>query len=516
MYVEAMYVVTLHAHACIVAPMTSTHITDDRFDRRAWALLLVVCGAVFLDGLDVSMVGVALPSIDADLHLSTTSLQWIVSGYVLGYGGFLLLGGRAAALLGRRRVVLAALVLFAAASLLGGLVSDGTLLIATRFLKGMAAAFTAPAALSIVTTTFAEGPARNRALAIYAATGATGFSSGLVFGGVLTELGWRFTFFVPVALTLGLIALALRHVPDHAPAGGDLAGRRTFDLPGASLITASMLLAVFTIVQAPTAGWGSARTLGSLAGALGLISLFVAVEQRSAQPLVRLGILRSAKLRRANLTAMTVFGAWIGFQFVGTLYMQQLRDWSAFAMAGAFLPAGLIVAFGSPRSGALVGRFGSARVIAVGMLAFVGAYLLSTRIADDSAYATSILPTMVLAGIGFMLTFGPLNMAATDGIADHEQGLASGLLFTSLQFGGAVTLAVATAAMDAGTRASTAAGGSSAAQLDGFHAALIVSVVVALAGLVIAAAGVLPELRAWAARFRSAWQAAYAGAGDRS
>lgn len=493
--------------------MTSSHITDERFDRRAWALLLVVCGAVFLDGLDISMVGVALPSIDADLDLSTTGLQWIISGYVLGYGGFLLLGGRAADLLGRRRVFIAALVVFAAASLLGGLVSDGTLLIATRFLKGIAAAFTAPAALSIITTTFAQGPARNRALGIYAATGATGFSSGLVFGGVLTELGWRFTFLVPVVLTAVLLALALRYIPDGgAP---DRAGR-TFDLPGAALITGSMLLAVFTIVEAPHAGWGSARTLASLAGALALSTLFLAVEQRSAHPLVRLGILRSATLRRANLTAMTVFGAWIGFQFVGTLYMQQLRDWSAFAMAGAFLPAGLIVAFGSPRSGTLVGRFGTARVVAAGMLAFVGAYLLSTGITEDSAYATGILPTMLLAGVGFMLTFGPLNMAATEGIEDAEQGLASGLLFTSLQFGGAVALAIATAAMDAGTAASTAATGSAAAQLDGFHAALLVSVAVSVLGLGIALTGLVAPLRAWMTRFREAWQAAYAGAGDRS
>lgn len=493
--------------------MTSNHITDDRFDRRAWALLLVVCGAVFLDGLDVSMVGVALPSIDADLQLSTTSLQWIVSGYVLGYGGFLLLGGRAADLLGRRRVFLGALVVFATASLLGGLVDDGTLLIATRFLKGIAAAFTAPAALSIVTTTFAEGPARNRALAIYAATGATGFSSGLIFGGVLTELGWRLTFIVPVVLTAGLLALALRYIPDTPTP--DREGRG-FDIPGAALITGSMLLAVFTIVEAPNAGWGSARTIGGLVAAAALVALFTRVEQRASHPLVRLGILRSATLRRANLTAMTVFGAWIGFQFVGTLYMQQLRDWSAFEMAGAFLPAGLIVAFGSPRSGSLVNRFGTARVVAAGMLAFVAAYALSTGIEQDSGYATAILPTMLLGGIGFMLTFGPLNMAATEGIKDEEQGLASGLLFTSLQFGGAVALAIATAAMDAATDASASPAGSAAAQLDGFHAALLVSVAVSVLGLAIAATGLAAPARAWATRFRSAWQHAYAAAGDRS
>ncbi|MDQ8045481.1 MAG: MFS transporter, partial [Solirubrobacteraceae bacterium] len=328
--------------------MSDSHVHSDHFGKAAWALLLVVCGAVFLDGLDISMVGVALPSIDADLHMSTTSLQWVVSGYVLGYGGFLLLGGRAADLLGRRRVFLAALTLFAAASLLGGLVSDGTLLIATRFLKGIGAAFTAPAALSIVTTTFAEGPARNKALAIYAATGATGFSSGLIFGGALTEIGWRFTFFVPVVLTAGLIALAVKFVPTHTADADD---HRTMDLPGAALITATMLLSVFTIVEAPNAGWTSARTLGSAAAIVALLAAFIGVEHRTAHPLVRLGIFRSPRLRRANLTAMTVFGAWIAFQFVGTLYMQQLRGWSAFEMAGAFLPAGLLVAFGSPQSG---------------------------------------------------------------------------------------------------------------------------------------------------------------------
>ena len=193
--------------------MSSSRVLDNTFDRRAWALLLVVCGAVFLDGMDVSMVAVALPSIDSDLHLSTSTLQWLVSGYVLGYGGLLLLGGRAADLLGRRRVFLIALAVFAVASLLGGLVSDGTLLIATRFIKGLAAAFTAPAALSIVTTTFSEGPARNKALAVYAAAGASGFSMGLVFGGLLTELGWRYAFLVPGPLAAVPFVLALRYAP---------------------------------------------------------------------------------------------------------------------------------------------------------------------------------------------------------------------------------------------------------------------------------------------------------------
>lgn len=477
--------------------MSTLHVTDTRFDRRAWAALLIVCGAIFLDGLDVSMVGVALPSIDSDLGLSTSSLQWIVSGYVLGYGGLLLLGGRAADLLGRRRVFIAALVVFALASLLGGLASSGPLLIATRFVKGLSAAFTVPAALSIVTTTFAEGQARNRALAIYAATGATGFSSGLIFGGVLTELGWRYTFLVPAPIALALVALALRFVP----AGPSVArGARAFDLPGAALITTSMLLLVFTIVEAPDAGWTSARTVGSLTAALALLAAFVAQERRAAHPLLRLGILRSGTLRRANAGAMAVFGGWVGFQFVGTLYLQQLRGWSALEMALAFLPAGLIVAFGSPRSGALVDRFGTPRLVAAGMVAFVGAYALATRIEADSAYVTAILPTMLLAGVGFMLSFGPLNMAATNGIADSEQGLASGLLATSFQLGGALVLAVVTAVMDAGHRASSAAPGSAAAQLDGFHPGLLVALSVAVAGLFVAITGLREEGRlAWGA-----------------
>src|SRR5689334_13467064 len=207
------------------------------------------------------MVGVALPSIGTELGLSTTSLQWIVNGYVLGYGGLLLLGGRTADLLGRRKVFLIALAVFAVASLAGGLVSSGPLLIATRFIKGLSAAFTAPAGLSIITTNFAEGPARNKALSIYTATGATGFSLGLVFGGLLTEIGWRAVFFLPVPIALGVLLAAIRLVPDD----GRPERKGRFDLAGAVSLTAGMLLIVFTLVEAPNVGWGSVRTLVSLA-----------------------------------------------------------------------------------------------------------------------------------------------------------------------------------------------------------------------------------------------------------
>ena len=238
------------------------------FDRRAWITLLVLCGVLFLDGLDVSMVGVALPSIDADLNLSTSTLQWVVSGYVLGYGGLLLLGGRTADLLGRRRVLLVALGVFAGASLLGALVDSGPLLIAARFIKGAAAGFTAPAGLSIITTTFPEGPLRNRALGIYTATGASGFSLGLVLGGVLTTAGWRWTFLLPFPIAVVLLIVAARVLRPDPPRTRE--GR--FDLAGAVSVTGAMLALVFGVSGAPDAGWASAQTLGALAAAAALFS----------------------------------------------------------------------------------------------------------------------------------------------------------------------------------------------------------------------------------------------------
>ena len=235
-----------------LSPSGHVHVTDQRWTTRTWAALMLLCGVLFLDGLDVSMVGVALPSIRQDLGLSTAQLQWIVSGYVLGYGGLLLLGGRAADLLGRRRVLIVGLSVFTVASLLGGLVSDPNLLIATRFLQGASAAFTAPAGLSYITTTFAEGPVRNKALSVYTAFGASGFSSGLILGGLLTQAGWRFTFLLPVPFALLILAAAPRLLAKDAPAEGPRPG---FDLPGAVTITAGMLLLVRTVVRAPDVGW---------------------------------------------------------------------------------------------------------------------------------------------------------------------------------------------------------------------------------------------------------------------
>jgi len=468
---------------------------------RASGALLVLCAALFLDAMDVSSTGVALPSIRTDLDMSTSSLQWVVSGYVLGYGGFLLLGGRAADLLGRRRMFLVSLGVFLVASALGGLANDGTLLIATRFIKGVSAAFTAPAGLSIITTSFPEGPARNRALSIYTATGATGFSLGLVLSGLLTEIGWRWVFFFPVPIALITLLAAIRLVPDQgrpAPAAGG------FDVAGAVTMTAAMLLLVFTVVEAPEAGWTSTRTLGSLAAVAVILAAFVWREQRAAAPLVRLGILRSGSLVRANLGAMSLIGGWFGFQFIATLYMQQLRGWSALETGLAILPGGLLVAVLSPRIAPLVGRFGVTPLIVAGLSMTVGAYALFLPIGLDSSYATAMLPTFVLAGLGFALAYGPLNIAATNGVAPEEQGLAGGLVNTSFQFGGALVLAVVTAVNDA----NAGTDGSPQALLDGFQAAIVVSLIAAVLGVAATAlrrrwdaapAGIRAAPRTWSA-----------------
>ncbi len=418
---------------------------DQRWTPRLWGTLLVLCAVLFLDGLDISMVGVTLPAIQHDLGLSTATLQWIVSGYVLGYGGLLLLGGRTADLLGRRRVLLVALAVFAGASVLGGLVEDGTLLIATRFVKGLAAAFTAPAGLSILTTTFPEGPVRNRALGIYTVFGASGFSSGLILGGLLTEIDWRVTFLLPAPLALIALVAGLRLLPRDGvrnPGG--------YDVLGAATSTGALLLLVFTVVNAPEAGWTSLRTLGSLAVVAALAAAFVIAERTVAHPLVRLGIFANRSLVRADLTAMAVSGGYLSFQFIVALYLQNVLGWSPLQMALSLLPAGVIVASSGPVVGRLITRYGTSRLIALGMVAFVAAYALVLRAGPEPEFLTVILPTALLLGLGFALSFSALNVQATNGVADDEQGLASGLVQSSFQVGGAIALAVTSAVVGGG------------------------------------------------------------------
>jgi MFS family permease len=453
------------------------------WSRRTWALLMTLCIVLFLDGLDVSMIGVALPSIGAELDLSTSSLQWLVSGYILGYGGLLLLGGRTADLFGRRKVFLIALAVFAVASLTGGLVSSGPLLILTRFIKGLAAAFTAPTGLSIITTNFAEGPARNRALSIYTVFGAGGYSFGLVFGGLMTGVGWRWTFLLPVPIALAALVAATRLVPRDAPAkdGGH-------DLLGALTSTAAMLLLVYTVVTAHEVGWASGRTIGSFLAVAALVTAFLVVEARVAHPLIRLGILRKPTLVRASLAIIAMGGSYFSWQFIVTLYFQDTLDWSPLQLALALLPVGLMVTASSVFSNRLVDRFGTARIIAVTLSVMAVGYLLFLRIDTTPSYATEILPAVLLIGVGW-IGFPAVNIQATSGIDDEEQGLAAGVLQTSMQVGAAIVLAVTTAII------ASSPGGepTPAVMLDAYRPGLVFATVVSIAGALVAVLALVPR-----------------------
>jgi MFS family permease len=464
------------------SPTLSTP-TPATWGPRLWALLITLCIVLFLDGLDVSMIGVALPSIGSELDLTTSTLQWVVSGYVLGYGGLLLLGGRTADLLGRRRVFLIALAVFAVASLTGGLVSSGPLLILTRFVKGLAAAFTAPTGLSIITTTFAEGPARNKALSIYVVFGAGGYSSGLVFGGLMTGLGWRWNFLLPVPIALAALAAALVLVPrsERSEQGGH-------DLLGAASSTAAMLLLVYTIVSAPTEGWTSVRTLGSFAGAAALFAAFVGVESRVRHPLIRLGILRKGTLVRASLAIVAVAGSYFSWQFIVTIYLQDALGWSPLEMGLGLLPVGLMVAGSSVFSDKLVERFGTARIIAVSLSVMAVGYLMFLRLDTSPSYLTMLLPALILIGVGW-IGFPAINIQATAGVEDDEQGLAAGVLQTSMQVGAAIVLAVTTAVIASGADAGT----TPQAALDNFRPGLVFATVVSIVGALVAGLALIPR-----------------------
>ena len=385
---------------------------------------------------------------------------------------------------------IAALAVFAVASALGGLVDDGTLLVATRFIKGMAAAFTAPAGLSIITTTFAEGPARNKALTIYTASGASGFSLGLVLGGLLTEIGWRWTFLLPVPVALALLIARPARDP-RRPA----AARRT---PRASTSPARSPSPPRCCCSSAPSSRRPRR-----AGARSRRSSASRSPRRCSPPssrsstaprtrCVRLGILRSGRLVRANLAGMALFGAYFGFQFVGTLYLQGLLGWSPVETALAFLPAGLLVAVGATRMGPVIDRVGTEKLIAAGLAASWSATCCSCASAPDPSYAATMLPTILLLGIGFALIFPAVNIQATSGIADHEQGLASGLVNTSFQVGGALGLAIITAVVSAQAGEATDA----ATLLDAYRPAVAVSAGIALLGLLAVLPGLIPARRA--------------------
>ncbi|GIH00991.1 MFS transporter [Plantactinospora mayteni] len=450
-------------------------------DGRAWGVLFVLCGAIFLEGIDVAMLNVALPAIREDLGLSTGTLSGVVSAYVLGYGGFMLLGGRVADLLGRRRMFLFWLVVFLVFSGLGGFATEGWMLLVARFVTGVAAAFMAPAGLALVTGNFPEGPQRTRALGVYAGTAAGGFSLGLVAGGLLAAIDWRWVFFAPVILSAVILMAAIPLIRDEATEATARMGG--FDLAGALSITGAMLLLVYGVVRLEHGGDGLATTLGVFAAGTALVIAFVVIERRSANPLVRLGILRSGPLVRANLGALMFLGSFAGFQLLGTLYLQELRGWSALQTGLAMLVIGIDTILAPTLTPRLVNRFGNVRVLFGGLVSAALAYALFLPVAEDWTYA-AMLPTMLLLGLAFSLAYGPLTMAATDGIDEQEHGLAGGLLYTSMQFGTALGISAVTAVSVAAT-----SDGTSGVGLDGIRAALIVPVVVAALGAVITAFG---------------------------
>ncbi|MDQ0599710.1 MFS family permease [Streptomyces canus] len=445
---------------------------------RAWALLLVLCGTVFLEGADIAMMAIAIPSIRSDLGLATDTAAWVMSAYVLGYAGFTLLGGRAADLLGRRRMFLLWLAVFLAFSGLGGFATEGWMLIVARFVTGVASAFMTPAALSLITTSYPAGPQRDKALLVYAGTGAGGFSLGLVIGGLLTSLDWRWVFFAPVLMAGALLVAAVRVIP-HQDA--TRTGRGSFDLPGTITVAGAMLLAAYTVVRLEHGLHGWPLTAASALAALLLAVLFVAVERRCANPLVRLGILREGPVARANVGMMLFVGAFFGFQFVVTLYLQELRGWSALQTAIALVIMGCDAVLAPTLTPRLVARFGHARVIVVGFVLAVVAYGLFLPVGMDWPYL-AMLPTLFVAGTAFALAYGPLTIAATEGVNDAEQGLAGGLLTTSSQFGSAVGISAVTAVYGL---ASTGSGPE--ATLSAFRTALVVPVAMVVLGLLVSA-----------------------------
>lgn len=443
---------------------------------RAALLLATLCGAAFLEGIDIAMFNIALPTIRQALDLPTVELQWIVSGYVIGYGGFMLLGGRTADVYGRRRVFLTALVIFIGMPALGGVAPNGATVITVRVITGIAAAFLMPAGLSIITTSFPEGPQRDRAVLIYAGIGAAGFSLGLVAGGVLTAFGWRWVFFAPVVLASVVLLLAVPLIPRD-----DVTARRTLDVPGAVLVTGAVVLTVTAIENAAHGTVLGSVSFGLLA--LALFAGFAARQRTAADPLVPPALLRPGSQVNAYVGAGCLAAGFMGFQFIVVLYLQELRGWSAMTTALALLVAGIDAVLAPTLTPVLVRWFGLWRVIAAGMAFAALSFLLFLGVEQDWGYL-SMLPSLLALGLAFTLAYGPLTIAATDGVEESSQGLTSGLLYTTFQFGAAVGLAAATAVQVAATTAG-------AGQLDSYRLALLVPLALGVIGVAVA----LP--RAW-------------------
>jgi len=449
--------------------------------RNPWLVLSLVCMAQFMVILDATIVNVALPSIQTDLEMSDGDLQWIVNSYTLVFGGFLLLGGRAGDLIGRKRIFLVGVVVFTAASLLNGLAPTSEALIIFRGLQGLGAALVAPAALSIITTTFAEGAERTKAMGVWAAIAVGGGAVGLVLGGVLTTtLSWPWIFYVNVPVGIAVFIASLRYVPESK----DEHEHKSFDLAGAVTVTAGLLVLVYGIVKAQENGWTSLRTGGFFAAAIALLAAFVIIERRSAEPLVRLSIFRVRTVRAANIVMFLVAAGLFAMFYFNTLYLQRVLGYSALEAGLAFLPftAGIII--GAGLSQKLVASLGARSVPLIGMPMAIAGLLLFTRLQPDGSYIADLFPGIMLASIGMGLTFVPITLIATSGIPADDAGLASGLYNTSQQIGGALGLAIlATLSVNAtedtllGLGREPQPADQAQALVDGFHVAYLGSAV---------------------------------------
>jgi EmrB/QacA subfamily drug resistance transporter len=462
-------------------------VTSPTSNDRRWSALALIVTAQFMVVLDVAIVNVALPSIKADLDISQTNLQWVISAYAILFGGALLLGGRLADLLGRRRLFVTGVAVFTASSLLCGLAWSEASLILFRAVQGLGGALLAPAALSLLMTMFAEGRERNRALGIYGAASGSGAAAGVLLGGLLTSyLSWSWVFFINIPVGLAAIALARPLLPESR---ADVA-RRHFDFPGAISITSGLMLLVYATTRATNDGWGAPTTLALLAAAVGLVVAFVVIERRSPSPLLPLRIFRLRTLTAANAAMAIVGGVAFSEFFLLALYLQDVLHYSALQAGVAFTGFAFAVVLVSNAAQAIVSRFGIRPTLTAGLLASALSVALLTRLPVDGHYFWDLFPWFVLGGAGMGLSFIPVTIASLTGVQRADAGVASGLINTSRQIGGAVGLAAvsAIAATSASHFAQSHAGAtaSSAVALDhGFQTALYVLTGLLLVGALI-------------------------------
>lgn len=468
-------------------PVTRSHLVLR--SRLGVLTLVVLCAVQFLDIADSAIVNVALPSIQRSLHFSQQNLQWVASGYILTYGGFLLLGGRLSDLLGRRRMLLSGLTVFALASLTGGLSGSAGLLVAARLVQGAAAALMAPAALSELTTSFREGRDRNTALGAWGAISGIAAALGVFLGGVLAQgPGWRWVFFVNPPICMLVIVGVLALLAGEHAARGRLAA---FDAQGAILVTGSMLMLVYSLVRAPVAGWGSAPTALTLAGAAVLLAAFAVNEARAANPLVPFSILRVKGLVAADLTQLIAFAGFFSLLFYATLYMQEVLHYSPLKAGAAYLPitAGFIVAGGTASQ--LITRIGTRPVVVAGCLIAAAGIWYVARVPLHASYASDLLPGFLIMSLGAGSVFVSITAAANAGVPPDRAGLAAGLLNASQQIGSALGLAILSALAIARTNDLIATHASPVAASDaGYHRALLAgSILMAAAALIAARIG---------------------------